>query len=150
MAKTKAQAAQRTRPAARPRARAHDPDRLNRLLLVGGIVAIIIVALGFIGFGWYQTQIKPLGKTILVVGDTKFTLGHLERRMQQLRTQSGGYFEGQNLLQLPDSTVSQLAREGKLLWGAGQLNITVTEAGLSEQIRLGGGLSDAATSEEFA
>ena len=145
MAKAKARPIQQARPAAR-----HvDPDRTTRMLVVGGVVALIVLALGVIGYGWYQTQIKPLGKTVLQVGETKFSLGHVERRMRLELDLNSGY-QGQALLQLPDNIVAQLEDEGRLLEGVAELNLTVTEAELATDIRERGGLAEDVEAGVFA
>src|SRR3990170_5177816 len=116
MAKAKSQAAQGQQARPRPRAAQRvDPERLNRLLILGGVIAVILLAFGVIGYGWYATQIKPLSKTVLRVGDTKFSLGHLERRMQLTPSNSPGAYVGDQLIQLPDVTLNTLEFEALLL-----------------------------------
>jgi parvulin-like peptidyl-prolyl isomerase len=142
MAKTKAQTA---RPAVERRRRAQaDSERSLRILILGGAAAVIAIAAGVIAFGWYQTHIKPLTKTVLQVGNTKYSLAHLERRMKLLRTQDPTYGDlatSNSLLVLPDVTLGLLEREGKLLEAAGQLNVTVTDEEVAAEIRDRGGLA---------
>src|SRR3990172_8549929 len=133
----KSQAAARGRGAHRV-----DAERWNRLLILGGVVAVILVALGIIGFGWYQTHIRPLGKTVLRVADTKISLAHLERRMRLERQEQPFAFQGESLLQLPDLVLSQLEVEATLLEGAEQLDITVTEEEVDAKIREEGNLAE--------
>lgn len=148
MAKTKAQAAG-AEEARRRRSAQTDAERWNRLFIIGGVVAVLLVAAGIIGYGWYQTQVKPLGKVVLRVGDAKFTLAHLERRMRLLQKESA-FFQGQGVLQLPDFTLDQLEREGKLLEGAGQLNIAVTDEEVAAEVRLRAGLAQDVEPEIYA
>lgn len=119
------------------------------MLIVGGVVALIVIALGVIGYGWYQTQIKPLGKTVLQVGETKFSLGHVERRMRLELDQNPGY-QGQLVLQLPDAVIAQLENEARLLEGAGELNLTVTEEELTTDVRERGSLAEDVAPGVFA
>ena len=139
MAKTKSQGAQRSR-AARP----VDAEQRSRVLLIGGVVAVVLVALGFIGFGWYQTQIKPLSKTILRVGETKFSLAHLERRMELERQQNPFYAQPQQQVILADAVFQRLEQEAKLLEAAEQLDISVTEEEIANEIKQRGNLAEEA------
>lgn len=145
MAKAKSQAAARGRGAHRV-----DAERWNRLLILGGVVAVILVALGIIGFGWYQTRIRPLGKTVLRVEDTRISLAHLERRMRLERAERPFALQGQNLLQLPDLVLSQLEVEATLLEGAEELEITVTEEEVDAKIREEGNLAEDVAPNLFA
>src|SRR3990170_5042717 len=98
MAKAKSQAAQGQQARPRPRAAQRvDPERFNRLLILGGVIAVILLAFGVIGYGWDATQIKPLSKTVLRVGDTKVSFGHLERRMELELTDSPGAYQGESI-----------------------------------------------------
>lgn len=132
-------------------ARRTDAERWIRLLVVGAVVAVILVAVGFIGFGWYQTQVKPLDKVVLRVEDTKFNLAHLERRMK-LERRENSYFagSGEELLGLPDSVYADLQLEAKLLEGADELNITVTEEEVFQRVRERGNLADDVAQSLFA
>ncbi len=143
MAKSKAQPA-RAEVARRRHTAKADAERWSRIFLIGGVVAAILIAAGVIAFGWYQTQIKPLGKTVLQVGNTKYSLDYLERRMRLLRKQDPTYGDqatSNTLLALPDVALSLVEREAKLLEGAGNLNITVTDEDVAQEIRSRGNLA---------
>jgi hypothetical protein len=151
MAKAKAkQARQQPQPAPRRAARQTDAERLNRLLIVGGVVAAILIAIGFIAFGWYQTKIRPLGKTVLSVADTEFSLGHLERRMRLERKESPFYDDPQALILLPNAVYDQLEKEGKLIEGAKLLDISVTEEELAARFAELGALPATTTPSAYA
>ncbi len=143
MAKSKAQPA-RPEVARRRHTAKADAERWSRIFLIGGVVAAILIAAGVIAFGWYQTQIKPLGKTVLQVGNSKYSLGYLERRMRLLRKQDptyGAQAASNTLLVLPDVTLSLVEREAKLLEAAGDLNITVTDEEVAAEISSRGNLA---------
>jgi len=128
-----------------------DTEQRNQILLVVGVIVVILIAVGFIAFGWYQTQVKPLGKTVLQIGDFKFSLGHLERRMRLERSTNTQFQQGgQALLQLPDTVAAQLEREALLLSGSGRLNINVTDEDIDNEIKNQGGLADNAAADLFA
>ncbi len=145
MAKTKAVA----RPEVRHRRRPADTEHVTRLLVVGGVIAVVAIAVGLIGFGWYQTKIKPLGKTVLEVGSMEYDLGQLERRMKLLRSQ-GSFYEGQNLLQLADDTMSQLEVEAKFLQGASELGVSISDEEFATEIKDRGGVSEDAKADVYA
>jgi hypothetical protein len=143
MAKSKAQPA-RAEVARRRHTTKADAERWSRIFLIGGVVAAILIAAGVIAFGWYQTQIKPLGKTVLQVGNSKYSLDYLERRMRLLRKQDPTYGDqatSSTLLVLPDVALSLVEREAKLLEAAGDLNITVTDEGVAAEISSRGNLA---------
>jgi parvulin-like peptidyl-prolyl isomerase len=128
-----------------------DPEARNRTLIVGGIIAAILLVLGIIAYGYYSTQIQPRGKVVLTVGDEKFTLGHVERRMQRDFDESKSiYLQSPQLLEsLPDQVMSELTREGKLFTSAGELNIEVTEADVDAEIASQAGVA-AGDNQAFA
>ncbi len=143
MAKTKPQVAQRA-------AAAHqaDPERWGRRLIIGGVVTVLLVAFGFIGFGWYQENFKPLDKTVLRVGEIKFNLAHLERRMELERQNNPFYAQqSQQSLVLADVIFQRLEQEAKLMEAAEELNITASEEDVAAEIRLLGNLAEEAAPE---
>lgn len=128
-----------------------DSEHWNRRLIIGAVVAAVIVAIGFIGFGWYQTQIRPLGKTVVRVQDTKYSLAHLERRME-LELDTGGTFSRNNssVINLPEYVADQLEGEAALLAGLAELDLEVTDADVAAEIRRRGGLADDVDPQVFA
>lgn len=118
-----------------------DSEQFNRLLIIGGVVAVVLIAAGVIIYGWYATEIKPLGDTVLQVGNTKFTLGHLERRLKQ-ELPDDPTSAGRDLLAYPERVINDFQREGLLLEGAGTLNITVTDEDVAAEVRSRGGLAE--------
>lgn len=133
----------------RHRKRQADQEQVTRMLLIGGVVAVLLVVAGIIAFGWYQTEIKPLGKTVLTVGEVDYSLGHLERRMDNMRGQ-GSFYQGQNLLLLADDTMDQLTTEAKILQSAEELNLSVTDEEFAAEIKDRGGVSEDAEPDVYA
>jgi hypothetical protein len=145
MAKTKSQAAQQPRSTRRA-----DPERWGRILIIGGVAAIIIAAIGFIGFGWYQTQIRPLSKTILQVGEIKFSLSHLERRIElELRDNPFALQPGQDPRLLTQTMMVRFEREAKLIEGAEELEITISQEEVAEEVRFRGNLAQAVVADVY-
>ena len=151
MAKAKSRQVQRAEQRSRvPRHTAADSERTNRMLIVGGIVAVIVIAIILIGFGWYQTQIRPLAKTVLEVGDYKFNLAHLERRME-LELVDNPFYQGQAILALPEAMMQRLEEEAKILQaGPAELQLTITEEDLATEVRQRGNLADDVEPTVFA
>ena len=102
-----------------PRRRAADPERGTRFLIIGGVAAGLLVVAGLIGFGWYQTQIAPRAKTVLRVGETKFSLAHVESRMSLMLAENSFFLQSDQLLRsLPAVVLDRLEQEAKLLEAA--------------------------------
>lgn len=126
-------------------------ERGNRNLIIGGVVAVVIIALGIIGFGIYQTQIKPLNKTVLRVGETEYSLAHLERRMRLTQIENPTFAQGgQILLQLPNFVLDELEQEATLLEAAATIDVTVTEEDVDNEIKRRGGLAEDVEASVFA
>ncbi len=121
-------------------------EQWGRRLIIGGAVAVIVVVVGILAFGWYQTQIKPLGKTVVRVGDTEFSLAHLERRVEHDKAA----YSPENYLTLVDNTLVRLEREGLLLAGAGELGISVSDEEVTAEVRKRGNLAEDAEQKTFA
>ncbi|MDZ4278147.1 MAG: SurA N-terminal domain-containing protein [Dehalococcoidia bacterium] len=149
MAKAKTRQVLRADERAR-RAREANADRWNRQLIIGAVVLVVLVAIGFIAFGWYQTQIKPLGKTVLQVGDTEFSLAHLERRMRLEQKENPSFAQGELVLQLPDQILANFEREGTILEGAEQLDVSVTQEEIAAEIRTRAGLAEDVAPSDFS
>jgi len=126
-------------------------EEVNRRWIIGGVLAVILIAVGFIGFGWYQSEIKPLDKTVLRVEETKYNLAHLERRME-LELDTGGNFSrnDSSLLNLPDFVLASLEGEAALLAGLDDLELEVTDEDVAAEIRSRGGLADDVEPSVFA
>jgi foldase protein PrsA len=145
--KTKTKTRPKSQPSQRGRA-AHQADReqWSRRLAVGGVVAVIAIVIGIIAYGWYQTHVKPLEKTVLQVEDTKFNLAHVERRV---RLEKGNY-TADNYVQLVNDVLTQLEHEGLLLAGAGEIGISVTDEEVTAEVRNRGNLAEDVEQSIFA
>ncbi len=131
--------------------RAEERERTNHRLILGGVIAVIVIAVGFIAFGWYQTQIKPLSKTVLRVEEIEYDLGHVERRMDLELERSTFYLQSQqNLLLLPQIVVDQLTAEAILLTSGESLNQTVTDEDVAAEVRFRGALADDVEADVYA
>ncbi len=130
-----------------------DPEQWNRLLLIGGVAAVLLIVAGIIAFGWYQTEIKPGGKTVLQVGETKYNLRHLERRMKLTLQENTIFSQPQYLQALPQFVLDQLENEAKLIEAADTLNfgdVTVTDEDVDNKIKELGNLATNTDPRAFA
>jgi hypothetical protein len=59
-----------------------DEEHRNALLLYVLIGAVVVFALGLIAYGYYKDRIAPNHETVLVVGDRKFDMAFLQRRIE--------------------------------------------------------------------
>ena len=146
MAKSKQREAQPEQPAHKA-----DPERAARVFILGGVGAMLLLVVGLIVGGWYWTQVRPLNKTVLQVGEIEFSLGHLERRMSdELSRIPAASLSNEFLLALPDTVLRALEREAKVLEAARDLNVTVDELEIDEEIAQRGNIAAGAEPSAFA
>ncbi len=123
-------------------------ERFNQRLLMAVVAVVIVAAIAIAAFGYYQTQIAPKGKTVLQVGETKFTLGHFERRLRLELTNSPALQQlGSDL---PNYILSQLENEGVLLDAAATMGIEVTENDIDIEIGQRSGVAPGGDEQLFA
>jgi parvulin-like peptidyl-prolyl isomerase len=142
----------RTQPGRSRSARRADPEQMTRILLVGGVIAVLLIVAGVIAFGWYQTEIKPGGKTVLRVENTDYSLNDVIRRAK-LSMQENSLFQDPRYGQAIAATVMlQLEREAKLIEAAGTLGdqITVSDEDIDNKIKANGSLAADADARAFA
>ncbi len=116
-----------------------------------------MLAAGVIGYGYWDTSIRPKSEAALQVGDTSFTLSYLERRIHQAAVQSGYVMpqditatQTQQILQsLLDQVLTQVESEELTLQGAPELGITATDQEIDDKIAELQGLTSDTSQEEF-
>src|SRR5262249_20088917 len=148
----------RGRPAVTQRARASgkvmpwaklDSEQRNTLLLYAGIAIVVIFALGLIGYGYYDSKIKPLHQTVLTVGTRKFDVGDLEQRMKsQLLT--GQISASGTFRDVASSTLAAMQQEEILRQSADALGIQVTDADVDTGIKNAVGMLSDVPQDQFA
>lgn len=146
MAKSKRKETQPAQPAHKA-----DPERAARIFILGGVGAMLLLVVGLLVGGWYWTQVRPLDKTVLKVGEIEFSLGHLERRMSdELSLIPLSSLSNEFLFALPDTVLRAFEREAKVLEAAGDLDVTVTGLEIDEEIALRGNIAAGADPSAFA
>ncbi len=72
---------QRARPRPSSAVRRDDERRVQVILRIAiALVAVVVVGVGV--FGYYQTNVKPKGESVIRVGDRAFDMGYMERRLR--------------------------------------------------------------------
>ena len=132
---------------------AMDHDRQSRLLLYAAAAIIILVAVGFIGFGYYQTKIKPAHRTVLAVDGTTIDYNAMKRRMSyELNTNASSYTQSQQALSLlPQIAYANLLSELLLVnEGASDQKIQISAADFDQALRSKIGVAKDANADTFA
>ena len=130
-----------------------DSERQSRLLLISGAVIILLLAAGFIGFGYYQTKIKPQHRTVLAVDGTKVDYSAMKRRMAyELNTNPSTYTQSQQAVQaLPQIAYDNLLSEILLIdKGATDQKIQITDDEFNQALRSKIGVAQNADANTFA
>lgn len=127
-----------------------DSEQSAKTLLFGGTILIILIALGFIAFGYYDSVIKPRNRTVLEVDGISVSYSAMKRRMAYDYTQSGQQL-GERLGILPELSYQNLLNELTLISRAEEdLGLTVTAEEIETELRTRVGVTDAASEKEFA
>ncbi len=131
---------------------AMDSERSSRLLLVGVTLAIIVLALGIIGFGYYDSVIKPRNRTVLQADDISISYTAMKRRMA-FEYYANAAFQQQAQV-LPEATYLNLVNELTLISRAeSELGITATaeerQAAMKRRVGVPETADDAAFAEAY-
>jgi parvulin-like peptidyl-prolyl isomerase len=106
-----------------------EQQRRREHIILGVGISVIIIALAFIGAGWYIGRYQPLHETVLVVNDREFSMAYF---VEMLKLQAGeGQTEAQ-LLYLADSVEPTIQRSELIRQKARELGVTIS----SEEAKL--------------
>jgi peptidyl-prolyl cis-trans isomerase C len=116
-----------------------------------------LLAAGVIGYGYWDTNVRPKSETVLQVGDTSFSLGYFERRVHYVVVETGYVLPedltGSQLQQLLGVLLEQLITQvetGELTrQGARDLAITATDQEIDDEIAQRQGVPSDAEQEAF-
>jgi hypothetical protein len=113
-----------------------DSEQSARLLLFGVTGAVLIAVAAFLIIGYYVSVIKPRGRTVLQVDDTKVSYSAMKRRVAHEYFTNPSYQTPQNVYIVPSIAYSNLVDELVLInRGEGALGLTIDAAALEEQER---------------
>ena len=128
-----------------------ETEQRAQVFVVAGIILTAIALLGVGAFGYYQTSIQPKREVVLKVGDRKFRMGDVEKRLR---------YEAHNpairqLLQSSPSvavvqTLNAMEAEEVIRIGAANGNVSVSEDEIDARIRQDLGLADSVDEKTFA
>jgi hypothetical protein len=110
-----------------------DSEQSARLLLIGGVGLLVVLALGFVAFGWYWTEKRPLGRTVLQVDQYKVTFAAMKRRMNyELFINASLQSDPTNLPTVAyDNLLAELVKVAR----AGTLGVGLDEGTFDEKLR---------------
>jgi hypothetical protein len=125
-----------------------DSERRNTILLVGGIIAVVAVALLLAGYGYYNDKIAPNRETVLRVGDRSWSVDDLERRTEHQIVRNG--LDRSDPNKAIEDTLKQM-RDEELVRRAGEASgFKLTEADVLQGFRDRYGLQSEATRDLIA
>lgn len=118
--------------------------------MVIGLGAAVLVIVAVIAiFGYYQTKVRPMGETVIQVGDRSFNLRYLERRLRydvrELPTQSA-----EILITVLNELPSRIAREELMRQGAPEKGVDLSEEAIDAEIGRRVGAAASADRSAFA
>jgi len=109
-------------------------ERRSELLLIGLGAAVILVAAIIAVFGYYQTQIRPKGETVLKVGERSFSLRYMEQRLRY-DIRNGASIYSADPIRAPDRLVEEIEGEELMRQGAPEKGVDLSEEAIDAEIR---------------
>jgi hypothetical protein len=141
---------------ARNTARHHSPLHLDseqraRYLLMGGVIAVLLIAAAFVGFGYWYSVVKPRNRTVLQVDDIKVSYSAMKRRMGYEFFQNTRYQSQQGAQSLPLGAYQALVDElTEISRAENSLGVTVDQSEFDSKLRARVGVADGADQRSFA
>ena len=126
-----------------------DQERRNALLLYGAIGVVLVIAAGLIAWGYYKDKVAPRHETVLVVGDRKFDVAFLERRVRA-NVRIGNLGANATIQNIVVSALQAIELEEELRQTAKLRGMTVTDADIDNEVRVRLGLPDGVARNVFA
>jgi len=102
----------------------------QRIILASGIF-VIVLALAFVGAGWYLGQFKPMRETVIKVNGTEFAMDYY---VEMLKLE-GAYHSVQDLSYVADSALQNIQRNEILRQGALELGFSVADEEIVKELR---------------
>ncbi len=125
-----------------------DSEQQARLMLIGAVVVILLVASGFIAFGYWYSVIRPRNRTVLQFDDTKISYSAMKRRMGYEFFQNVTYQQNPGVL--PAISYQNLLDElTKTHLAPDDLAVGATDAEFEKELRSKISVSDAADQKTF-
>ena len=105
--------------------------RRRRITLIAGII-ILLMLTGVLGYGYYDTQIKPWSQVVVEVNDAKFDMDYY---VKIFRFATGGQSDNAELLQFTNSVLHHIADNELIREGAPGCGVSVIPEEVTEKIR---------------
>lgn len=125
-----------------------DSERSARLLLFGAVALILVVAAGFIGFGYWYAEVRPEGRTVLKADGLEVSFASMKRRMQYERGLNPQYESALQIL--PELAYLEALEDLTVISRAGELGVTATPEEIDANLRTRLGVAAEADQRTFA
>lgn len=125
-----------------------DPESRNRTLLIGGMVLLVVFALGLIAVGYYVDRVQPRGETVFIVGEREFSYAYLEDRVDAANAQ--GRFITSDIQFGIAQLISDIQNEELVRRMAAEQGITVSDEEMDAAMRQDAGVPPDATNDVMA
>ena len=144
----------RVPPVYRPRQRGPSAlwqeERRRQLLYIGLGVAVVLVAALIALFGYYQTQVRPPGETVLEVGTRSFDLRYAEQRLRYDVKNGLGATYSSNPASAPDLLLNTISSEELMRQGASEKGVDISDEAIDAEIRVREEVPEDAGRDAFA
>lgn len=129
-----------------------DSEASSRMLLIGGVVLVLLLAAGFIGYGYYDSVLKPRHRTVLGAAGINISYEAMRRHMLYDAIQNPSYLQSQAAVEaLPQAAYNELLDEIILVkHGPSDQGINVSDEDLDAALRARVGVAKDATQQQFA
>jgi hypothetical protein len=124
-----------------------DSEQSARLLLIGAVSLVVLIAAGFLVFGWWYSVVRPRNRTVLKVDTVTVSYEAMKRRMVYEYLQSVTYQRSPQIL--PEGTYQTLVDELIEVTQAGTQGVVLDEAELDQKLRTRVGVGPDADNKLF-
>jgi parvulin-like peptidyl-prolyl isomerase len=129
-----------------------DDEQRTRLLIIGGVAAVLLFVFGLVLFGYWYSVVRPRGRTVLEVDGAKVSYAAMKRRMGYEYFQNVRYQQSQNAIaQLPRDAYNKLVDElTKVTQAEPRLGLTASDDEVTKHLRDQIGVTQDADARVFA
>ena len=104
-------------------------ERMRHIIIIA--VAIFLAGiLGYVGYGYYNSEIKPFHEIVIEVNDTSFNMDYYVKTFDAYTKG----MESSRLYYMPDSITNQIVQDELIRQGANSLGIEVTDKEIDKEI----------------
>ena len=137
------------RPGSRKPTTRWDEERRGQLLVIALGTAVVIAVALIALFGYYQTQVRPKGETVLQVGNRSFSLDYVERRLRYDISQGNTLYQA-SASQAPTLLLNEIEQEELMRQGAPEKGVDLSDEAVDAEIRSRENVPDNADRNTFA